>query len=1015
METNEQNNKLSDVQKNEIIEETSSATPAESPENLPPTEKAMSIVALGASAGGLEAYKQFFRHTSPKTGMAFVLVQHLDPTHNSILGGLLQKHTAMNVIQLQNDKVKVEPNCVYIIPPNRDLLIVDGVLQITKSEKSHGIRLPIDTFFRSLALDQKEKAIAIVLSGTGNDGTLGIRAIKGEGGLVMAQELETAKYEGMPKSAIITGLVDFVLPAEQMSKKLVDYFSLAFVQTEAKVEVVAPEKSDYLERAFALLQNQTGHDFSHYKQNTIRRRIERRMAINQIGKMSDYIQYLERHSVEVGILFKELLIGVTSFFRDAEAFELLKTTVIPTLFKDKDRDRDRDSERPLRIWVAGCSTGEEAYSIAILIYEYMNQLNYKRFKVQIFATDIDTETIEKARMGSYPDGIAADMPPEYLDLYFTKNNGNYCIIKPIRDMIIFAPQSIIKDPPFSRLDLISCRNLLIYLNTALQKKIIPIFHYALNPGGFLLLGSSETLGEYNDLFRTLDRKWKLFQHKAWISADITGFDFSIPVTIKTPVHKTKKAKYISYQSLIKDILLQDYTPSATIINRDGNILFSHGRVGKYLKLASGEATLNIFAMAHHSLKLELTTAIRKSINQKEVITHKGLAVSIDGTLQLVNLTVRPIWEVVAEKGLLMVIFDAVSTFREEVETIADLSQEALLVTTLEQELSSTKEYLQTTIEELETSNEELKSTNEELQSSNEELQSTNEELETSKEELQSVNEELVTVNVEHQNKIDRLSVLNNDLNNLLVSTDIATIFLDKQLRIKRFTPVTTKIINLIQTDINRPLAHIVTNLSYTKLVDDAAKVLNTLVLKELNVQSNDGRWYVLRIIPYHTVENKVDGVVITFIDITKQKLAEKSLRISEENLLGIVKNDNVFIGTIDRQGTLLYINHTLPLLSMDEVIGSSVYDYISPEFHDAARNCFEQVFETGKTNIFNLKGLGTEDNQIWYNSQIAPIKQGHEVVAITMIATDITAIKQKESMLQQENEALKEQLVALRG
>ncbi|MDM8520140.1 chemotaxis protein CheB [Anaerolineales bacterium HSG6] len=1008
-ETNKQDNQVPNTQ-----EKSEEISPDKSSENLPtPPDETISIVALGASAGGLEAYEQFFRHTSPETGMAFVLVQHLDPTHKTILGELMQNHTDMKVIQLENDNVKVEPNCVYIIPPNRDLLINNGVLQVTKSEKSRGIRLPIDTFFRSLALDQKEKAIAIILSGTGNDGTLGVRAIKGEGGLVIVQEPRTAKYPGMPKSAIITGLVDFVLPVEKMSKKLADYFSLAFVQTEVKVEVIAPEAFDYLERVFVLLQNQTDHDFSYYKQNTIRRRIDRRMAINQISQMSEYVNYLERHSLEVETLFRELLIGVTSFFRDAEAFELLKTRMIPALFEN------RNSEQILRIWVAGCATGEEAYSIAILLYEYMSQLNNKRFKVQIFATDIDHETIEKARTGCYPDGIAADMPPEYLDLYFTKKDDNYCIIKPIRDMIIFAPQSIIKDPPFSRLDLISCRNLLIYLNTAMQKKVFPIFHYALNPEGFLFLGSSETLGEYTDFFDTIDRKWKLFQRKTWTGPDVTMLNFSTPLTVENPakvVHKTtKKVKHVSYQTLIKEILLKDYTPSATIINGNGDILFSHGRVGKYLELAPGEASLNIFTMARQSLKLELTTAVRKAINQKEVVTYKGLAVSINGTIQLINLTIRPVWEVVEEKELMLVIFDDVSDFRaEEAAPTADISQEDLLVTTLEQELRSTKEYLQTTIEELETSNEELKSTNEELQSANEELQSTNEELETSKEELQSVNEELVTVNVEHQNKIDSLSVVNNDLNNLLVSTEIATIFLDNRLCIKRFTPAATNVINLIQTDINRPLAHISTNLSYAKMVDDSAEVLKTLVFKQLDVQTNDGYWYIMRIVPYRTFENMIDGVVITFIDITKQKLAEEALRVSEEKLRGIVENVNIFICTIDRQGTLLYINRVLPELSMEEVIGSSVYDYISPEHHDVARNRFEQVFETGKTSTFNTIGLGAKDTQVWYSSQVAPIKQGDEVVAVTVIAIDVTETQEKEIALQQENEALKEQLAALR-
>ena len=887
------------------------------------TDTGFPIVGIGASAGGLAAFEAFFSGMPADTdpGMAFVLVQHLAPDHKSILTDLIRRYTRMQVFEVE-DGMTVQPNCAYIIPPNCDMAFLNGTLQLLPPAAPRGRRLPIDFFFRSLAADQHERAICIVLSGTGSDGTLGLRAIKGTGGMAIAQNPASAEYDGMPRSALATGLVDYELPPAEMPAQLIAYASHAFGQLEPHAAVLPAKTENALKKVFVLIRVQTGNDFSQYKPSTVHRRIARRMAVHQIDTLENYVKYLQQTPVEVEALFRDLLIGVTNFFRDPETFKVIEDQVIPKLFAGKRADT------VIRVWSPGCSTGEEAYSLAILLAERQEAMK-QSFKVQVFATDLDSQAIAVARLGRYPSSIAADVTPERLARFFTvESDGSaYRINKALRDMLIFSEQNVIKDPPFSKLDLISCRNLLIYMGSDLQKKLIPLFHYALNPGGYLFLGTSETVGEFSDLFAVHDRKAKVFQRKDsyFNLTRATVSRFLTPVTALEIAHprdggKSKFTQKLPLRELTEQALLKQIAPAGALVNGDGDILYLHGRTGRYLELTPGETGVsNILKMAREGLKRDLTTALHNAVAGREIVRFPGLRVKTNGDFSLVNLTIHPVLTgagATVEVPLYLVVLEelpaeaAVSGQRSAIEGPTAADDDARIAA-LKQELHAKEEYLQTANEELETSNEELKSSNEEMQSVNEELQSTNEELETSKEELQSVNEELATVNVELNTKVSDLSRVNNDMNNLLAGTGIGTVFVDHYLRILRFTPAITDIINLIPSDIGRPVGHIVSNLrGYDQLTADVKAVLDTLIPKSQDVQTTEGRWYTLRILPYRTMDNVIEGAVITFVDVTEVIQVRDSLKKANEllRLAVVVRDSHDAITVQDLEGRILAWN-----------------------------------------------------------------------------------------------------------
>jgi two-component system CheB/CheR fusion protein len=881
------------------------ASPTATPE-VSQTKAGFPIVGIGASAGGLAAFEDFFSGMSQDTdpGMAFVLVQHLAPDHKSILCELIRRYTRMQVFEVEDGMV-VQINCVYIIPPNHDMALLNGALQLLEPNAPRGQRLPIDFFFASMAQDQRERAIGIVLSGTGSDGALGVRAIKAEGGMVMAQNPASTEFDGMPRSAIATGQVDYQLAPSEMPAQLYAYATHAFGSSPRPASAPANHNDSALKKIFILLRAQTGHDFSNYKPSTIHRRIERRMAVHQIENFESYVKYLQQTPAEVDSLFGDLLIGVTNFFRDPEAFEVLEKVAIPKLFEN------RPPGALVRVWVTGCSTGEEAYSIAILLQERMTALKMP-YTVQIFATDIDKRAIATARSGLFPAGISADVTPERLARFFTvePDGSAYRIHKSIRDLMVFSEQDVIKDPPFSKLDLITCRNLLIYMNVSLQKKLIPLFHYALKPGGLMFLGTSEGIGEFDELFTVLDRKAKLYQRKDNFEGmqriNLARFQpiSTLPDVTSPRNHVVKQAASgtKSLRELTEQALLQQWAPASVLVNAKGDILYLHGRTGMFLEPSPGEAGINnILKMAREGLRRDLTTALLQAASRLESVHFLNLNVKTNGHYTRVNLNVSPVKAgpgniaQSTETTLYLVVLQEAPQMEPAPVPLAapgasgaatpELNAEARIAA-LQLELRSKDEYLQSTHEELESSNEELKSSNEEMQSVNEELQSTNEEMETSREELQSVNEELATVNTELQTKVADLSRANNDMNNLLAGTGIGTVFVDHQLRILRFTPAASQIINLIPSDQGRPVAHIVSNLvGYNSLVADVQSVLNTLVAKAVDVQTQDGRWYTLRIQPYRTLDNVIEGAVITFVDVSELKQAEAALRKSANDLM----------------------------------------------------------------------------------------------------------------------------------
>ena len=827
------------------------------------------IVALGASAGGLEALDAFLAHVAVPSGLAFVVIQHLDPTHVGMLPELLGRITPLPVVEA-GPGMPVEPNHVYVIPPNCDMAVMGGVLQLLEPGAPRGLRLPIDFFFRSLAQDRAALAVGVVLSGMGSDGSLGLRAIKDRGGLTFAQSPESARFDAMPRNAIAAGTVDVVAAVEDLPRLILDRMKNVVGAAPQPAAATAPGGA--ADRILLLTRQRTGADFSHYKRNTILRRIERRMGVHDLPSMDDYARFLTGNDGELDLLYRELLIGVTSFFRDPTMWEMLAQDVLPSLLAA------RKDARHLRAWVPGCSTGEEAYSLAMTIVETLERCEPRwAGSIQIFATDLDSDAIERARRGTYPVGIAADVSPERLERFFEAEDGRYRVGKEIRSMVVFAPHNVISDPPFTRMDVVTCRNLLIYLDTDLQRVVIPLLHYALNPEGVLLLGTAESIGDFRDLFEPASQKERIYRRVGQTA--LRGVvDWPSQVFKVTPREADElevPEPVGGIRALADRVLLDRYAPAAVLTSATGDIIYINGRTGAYLEPAAGKANWNIHSMARDGLRGPLASAFRRVVTGKTAVALTDVEVVTDSGRIVIDLAVDPVREPGLLAGSVLIVFTPVSHPAARRRRAAPKVQEpeGLLV----DELREARSELDTTREEMQASLEELKSTNEELQSTNEELQSTNEELTTSKEELQSMNEELQVVNGELQARLEDLVLANSDMENLINSSEIATVFLDGALRVRRFTSSATGLISLIPTDVGRPLSDITMELAYPDLMADAAKVLRTLVILERQVSAKGGRWFASRIVPYRTTENVIDGVVVTFSEITRIKALEAAL------------------------------------------------------------------------------------------------------------------------------------------
>ncbi len=837
------------------------------------------IVGLGASAGGLEALVQFLEQTPSNSRIAYIVVQHLDPTQKAMLSELLQRVTVMPVREAEQG-MRIEPGCVYVIPPNTELSVVNGALKLAPPVEPRGTRLPINVLFSSLASALGERAIGVILSGMGSDGTLGLQAIKAVGGLAVVQEPASAQFDSMPMSAIAAGCADIVAQPAEMPARILVYTSRIPQPAGATDETASPAPTaSVLEQIIGLLQVHTGHDFSLYKSSTLHRRIERRMAIHGLATPDLYAEFLAHNAQEVQLLFKELLIGVTAFFRDAPVWQYLAETVLPAMLTPA------AAQHNLRAWSVGCSTGEEAYSLAMVFCEVAERLPQPHgFTLQIFATDLSADAIAQARRGRYPLSVSNNLSPERLARFFTAHETYYEINKELRDMVLFTLHDVVLDPPFTKLDLVVCRNLLIYFHVQLQRRLLPLFHYSLRAGGVLMLGSSETIGGLGRLFESIEPKLRLYVRQESTSATSPDFVMkSFP-----PLSGRIKERHVSpsngpsgpidnLKSAADHVLLQVYAPAAIVLNRDADIVYISGRTGRYLEPAAGKANWNFHAMVRDGLREPLSAAVHEAQTSSEPVRLQGLQVAGTGGTQVVDVTVQALHEPDVLTGMTIIVFrDLISS--PPGQSAGRGAATGRLSDSPRAELQRYRDEIQTLREETRASREALQSANEELQSTNEELQSANEELTTSKEEMQSMNEELQTINNELLAKLDDLELAQSDLKNLLNSIEIAILFLDDGLNVRRYTDRAAKIFSLRESDVGRPLNELSTTLQYPDLQEDARETLRTLAFSERQIPASDGRWFTVRIMPYRRLGNVIDGVVITLLDVTSIKRLEAELR-----------------------------------------------------------------------------------------------------------------------------------------
>ncbi len=978
-----------------------------------PVDAPFPIVGIAASAGGLEAFTQLLSHLPLDTGMAFVLIQHLAPDHESMLTEILSRATPLPVREVQNGTI-VERNHVYVIPPNTKMILSGGVLQLSPREKVLGKYMPGDAFFTSLAADRGHKAIAVVLSGGDGDGSLGVTAIKAAGGITFAQCEETAKFDGMPHTAVATGHVDFVLPPAQIAEalanlsrnpRLVDPVPLLNME-------VAPQPGEALTHIFALLRASTGVDFSRYKLNTIERRMQRRMLLYKLEQLDDYATYLQAHPAEVKALYAEILIHVTSFFRDPEAFDLLKTRVFPTLVQNK------SAVAPIRIWVAGCSTGEEVYSIAICLLEFLAD-QATVLPIQIFATDISEQAINKARAGVYQENQMVTVTAERRRRFFyALEGGSYQISKAVRELCVFARQNLGSDPPFSNLDLISCRNVLIYLGDALQKRIMPIFHYSLNPTGFLLLGTSEGTGQASDLFTLIEKKYRIYTKKLTDTRPTFAFTpsrHSIARVSELPLPAPSEA--FDLEKKVGQLIANHYVPVGVVIDDQMQVLQLRGGIDRYLKLVSGVANLNLFNLVRDGLLVELRTAIHQAQQQGVPCRKDGLRLEEGDHARLVKLQVLPFKVPTAEAYHFLVLFEdappatspaLMGPARPQVALEQEIAQ-------LRQERATTQEYLQAVIQEQEGSNQDLKVANEEILSSNEELQSTNEELETAKEEIQATNEELSTTNEELRSRNAEMHQVNNDLTNLLASINIPILMLTNDLRIRRFTPMAQQLFNFIPTDAGRPLSDIRANLNVPDLELLLLEVLETLSVKELEVQTQDGHWYLLRMRPYRTTENQIDGVVLVLMDIDALKRSAATLEAARNYAEAIVETVQVPLVVLEsdlRVNTANQAFYDTFQVAPLETAQTLLFELGNGQWNLPGLRSRLEAVVTGKATLQNFV-VEHEFEQLGLKTillQAVPLVEGGETHRLLLSLEDITARQQVARLSEQLNLELEQQV-----
>jgi len=839
------------------------------------------ITGIGASAGGIRAFQDFFQNVPANSGIAYVVILHMSPDHDSHLAQVLQATTKMRVTQV-NEKVKVEPDNIYVVPPNQHLTMSNGHIVVTPNTQIEDRRAPVDIFFRTLAEEHGSKAIAVILSGTGANGSMGLKRVKEKGGATFVQNPREAEFNEMPRNAIATGLVDEVSNVSDIPAKIIAYknnFGKVVIAEEP--EKRPQDQQQALRDLFNELRLRTGHDFSNYKRATVLRRIERRINVHNLPDLPSYVAYIYEQPEEINSLLKDLLISVTNFFRDTRSFQIIENEIIPLLLRGK------TSENQLRIWVAGCATGEEAYSLAIFCAEKTSGM-IDAPKIQIFATDIDEQAITEAREGLYSINDLADVSPERLRRFFTKEGDGYRIRREVREMVLFANHNFLKDPPFSHLDLVSCRNVMIYLNSSAQERLAETFHFALNPGGYLFLGTSESVDGATDLYAVYSRENHVFQSrrvttKAYpIPESLPNFRIDKPALSIPAEHENKVPERISFGDLHQQ-LLEQYAPPSLVVNEQYDIVHLSERAGRYLQIVGGEPSKNLLKVVRSELRLDLRSALYQAVQRQSAVEARGLKITIDKEPETVNIHVRPVLRAGdTARGFILILFETSIEDNDHEQVL--LASDEPVAKHLEEELMRLKAQLRSSSEQHEVQQEELKASNEELQAMNEELRSTAEELETSKEELESINEELRTVNQELKVKVEETTLAGNNLQNLINSSDVGTIFLDRSLRVAFFTPAIMRIFNLIPADYGRPLSDITHRLGYHELAQDAEAVLDKLTALEKEVSTAEGKVFLMRISPYRTSEDRINGVVITFVDITSRKETEEQLRQNMEEL-----------------------------------------------------------------------------------------------------------------------------------